>query len=124
MEKQKSESDRKLIIALLQGLQPLDWSRRENGDLVFLNQSGQKFVMSPADIDAFKKRVEKLVPKAKAILEEDQKSRSHHKKDDSDPTPEEIEPVKELTEEQAPYAEPTPEEKSLGELGEIDAADL
>ncbi len=34
------------------------------------------------------------------------------------------EAIKELTEEQAPYAEPTPEEKSLGELGEIDAADL
>ena len=124
MEKLKSESDLELIVFLLQGLQPLDWSRRENGDLVFLNQAGQKFVMTPADIDDFKKRIGKLVPKAKAVLEAELKSRSHHRRVpqernaeipearnpqgssvegkkalDSMPEPEE----KELTEEQAPY---------------------
>lgn len=98
MEKLKSESDLELIVFLLQGLQPLDWSRRENGDLVFLNQAGQKFVATPADIDDIKKRIGKLVPKAKAVLEAELKSRSHHKKV-LDSMPEE----KELTEEQAPY---------------------
>jgi hypothetical protein len=119
MEKQKSESDRKLI-ANLTGVEPLDWCKRENGNLVYLNQAGQKFVLTPADIEMFKKRIEELVPKAKAILEAEQKSRSHHKKV-LDSMPE----VKELTEEQAPYdVEPTPEEKSLGELGQIEADDL
>ena len=82
MEKLKTEADRKLIVDLLQGLEPLDWSRRENGDLVILNQAGQKFVLTPAEIDKLKhkKRIQDLVPKSTAILEEKQRPRSHHKK--------------------------------------------
>ena len=52
MEKQKSESDRKLI-ASFTGVDPLDWCRDDNGDLVYLNQAGQKFILTPADLDKF-----------------------------------------------------------------------
>lgn len=41
----KSQADKRLLAAFL-GEEPLDWSRRPNGDLVFLNRSGQKFVLT------------------------------------------------------------------------------
>jgi cytochrome oxidase assembly protein ShyY1 len=118
MEKQKSESDRKLI-ANLTGVEPLDWCKRENGDLVYLNQAGQKFVLTPAEIDALMYKKQAQVEKAP---EANQNPRSHHKKV-LDSMPEEKELTVEV--EQAPYdVEPTPEEKSLGELGQIEADDL
>jgi len=49
MEKQKLEADRRLIKALTDS-EPLDWTRRPNGDLVYLNAQGQKFVLSDSEI--------------------------------------------------------------------------
>jgi len=49
MEKRQLESDKKLIKVLF-NLEPMDWSRRDNGELVFLTFSGQKFVYSPEEL--------------------------------------------------------------------------
>jgi hypothetical protein len=49
MEKQKLEADRRLIKALTD-CEPLDWTRRPNGDLVYLNEKGQKFILADAEI--------------------------------------------------------------------------
>jgi hypothetical protein len=96
MEKRKLDSDRKLINVLI-GIDPADWARRDNGELVYLNQAGQKFVLTPPEIEQLtdKKLVEKEKAQAKPATSPEQtdKSRSHHKKAE----------VKELTEEQAPY---------------------
>ena len=107
MEKRKLEADRKFINSLL-GIEPLDWSRRDNNDLVYLDQSGRKFVLSQAEITAimYRSRIQELVPKAKAILEKDKKSRSYHKNADAELESElvpEPKSVKELTEKQSPY---------------------
>jgi len=44
-----NEADRRLIRALTD-CEPLDWARRLNGDLVYLNQRGQKFILADAEI--------------------------------------------------------------------------
>jgi hypothetical protein len=92
MEKRKLESDHKLI-KILFNVEPLDWNRRDTGELVFLDQDSRKFVYSPEQLSALQDkalvekdhsipldRIDDLVPKAKAILEDNQKPRSHHKK--------------------------------------------
>ena len=48
-DKNKSQADFKFIQKLF-NVVPLDWIRRENGDLVFLNQAGQKFVYSEHEL--------------------------------------------------------------------------
>ena len=48
-EKNKSQADSKLIQKLF-NVEPLDWIRRENGDLVFLNPIGQKFIYSDDEL--------------------------------------------------------------------------
>ena len=48
-EKKKLAADEKLIKKLF-GITPLDWNRRPNGDLVFLNQKGQKFTYTDKQI--------------------------------------------------------------------------
>lgn len=53
MEKQKLEADRRLIKALT-NFEPIDWTRRDNGDLVYLNEIGQKFILTDADIQNFR----------------------------------------------------------------------
>ena len=81
MDDQRLSADHKLLKELL-GIEPLACTRRANGDLVYLNQAGQKFILTPAEVDALthKKRILELVPRALEILEENQKPRSHHKK--------------------------------------------
>ena len=126
MEIKKFDADFELINNLF-GFEPLDCARRPNGDLVYLNPAGQKFVLSPAEIDILSQK--RKIKKEKSVQEE---KRSHHKKSEPvDPYKAEMDYLggegdpKELTEEQAPYvAEPTPEEKALGELGQIEADDL
>ena len=49
MEKRKLEADNKLIKVLF-NFDPLDWCRRDNGELVVINPIGQKFVYSPEEI--------------------------------------------------------------------------
>ncbi|MCJ7520466.1 MAG: hypothetical protein MUO42_12460 [Anaerolineaceae bacterium] len=49
MEKRQLKSDETLIKVLFD-LEPMDWSRRDNGELVFLTFSGQKFVYSPDEL--------------------------------------------------------------------------
>ena len=49
MHDDKSPADAKLIQKLF-GFHPLDHCRRENGDLVFLNPQGQKFVYSEREL--------------------------------------------------------------------------
>ena len=46
---EKLEADRRLIRALTD-CEPLDWTRRPNGDLVYLNERGQKFILADAEI--------------------------------------------------------------------------
>jgi len=53
MPGQKLEADRKLIKALTD-CEPLDWVRRQNGDLVYLNSQGQKFILADAEIQKFR----------------------------------------------------------------------
>ena len=48
-EKKKLAADGKLIQKLFDCV-PLDWSRRGNGDLVFLNEAGQKFVYTDEEV--------------------------------------------------------------------------
>ena len=94
MEKRKLESDKKLI-GILFGVDPLDWSRRDNGYLVFLNQEGQKFVVSPEELKALQdkklkehdhltahdhKIIDQEYEANSASPEQNQKPRSHHKK--------------------------------------------
>ena len=55
MENKILETDRKLINSLF-GLDPVQWSRRENGELVYLNAQGQKFVYTP-------EKIQKLIDK-------------------------------------------------------------
>jgi hypothetical protein len=50
MEKRKLEADAKLILVLF-GFNPLDWCRRDNGELVVINPIGQKFVYSPEQLN-------------------------------------------------------------------------
>jgi hypothetical protein len=45
----KLEADRRLIRALAD-CEPIDWTRRHNGDLVYLNEKGQKFILADAEI--------------------------------------------------------------------------
>ena len=49
-ESKKLEADKKLIQKLF-SIEPLDWSRREDGTLVYLNQAGQKFIIPMAELD-------------------------------------------------------------------------
>jgi hypothetical protein len=63
MEKRKLDSDAKLIFVLF-GFEPLDWARRDNGDLVVINPAGQKFVYSPQEIDKLTEK--KLAEKGQA----------------------------------------------------------
>jgi hypothetical protein len=65
MEKRKLESDAKLIKALF-GFEPLDWVRKDNGDLIYLNQAGQKYTLTPQEQD-------KLTNKVLAGKEKEQK---------------------------------------------------
>lgn len=65
----KLEADYKLIIAL-KGEEPAEWARRDNGDLVYLNQQYQKFVLTDQEIQrltdkALLKKAEKIQPKKK-----------------------------------------------------------
>jgi hypothetical protein len=88
MEKRKLDSDKKLINVLF-GVDPLDWSRRDDGTLVFLNQVGQKFVYSPEELAILQEKalqkkdifpvVEKRVLQQSGA-EVENKPRSHHKK--------------------------------------------
>ncbi len=48
-EKKKLAADKKFIQKLFD-ITPLDWNRRPNGDLVFLNQRGQKFTYTDQQI--------------------------------------------------------------------------
>jgi hypothetical protein len=50
MEKRKLEADAKLILILF-GFNPLDWCRRDTGELVVINPIGQKFVYSPEQLN-------------------------------------------------------------------------
>ena len=73
----KMDADEKLITALT-GSKPLDLNRRENGDLVFLNQAGQKFIFTDQDI---KSMTDKAIEKKEAEInkkssEEKPKSKS------------------------------------------------
>lgn len=93
MEPLKIEADIKLLSGLL-GYEPLNCARRPNGDLVYLNQAGQKFILTPAEIDKLihKKRDDRSclqeqgteIPETKhlqaAESEKIKKPRSHHKK--------------------------------------------
>jgi hypothetical protein len=70
MPNQKLEADRRLIKALTD-CEPLDWTRRNNGDLVYLNEAGQKFILADAEIQkltdaalARKRRTEPVEVKA------------------------------------------------------------
>ena len=56
MEKRKLDADEKLIKVLFD-LEPLDWLRKDNGDLVFLNSVGQKFSYSPEEINSLSNKV-------------------------------------------------------------------
>lgn len=74
MPNQKLEADKKLIKALTD-CEPLDWSRKPNGDLVYLNEVGQKFILQDAEIQkltdaalARKRRAEPAEAKSKAAL--------------------------------------------------------
>jgi hypothetical protein len=75
MEKQKLEADRRLIKALTD-CEPLDWTRRPNGDLVYLNAQGQKFILVDAEIQkltdaALAKRKAESAPAKKSGLRSD-----------------------------------------------------
>ena len=63
-EKKKLEADARLITKLFDTV-PLDWNRRPNGDLVFLNERGQKFVYSDAEILEKIKAADPIKPKPK-----------------------------------------------------------
>ncbi|MDP2965983.1 MAG: hypothetical protein Q8N39_08130 [Pelolinea sp.] len=69
MEKRKLEADAKLILILF-GFNPLDWCRRDNGELVVINPIGQKFVYSPEEISKLSDKAlvkkESALPKPKA----------------------------------------------------------
>lgn len=65
-----NEADRRLIRALTD-CEPLDWTRRPNGDLVYLNERGQKFILADAEIQkltdaALEKRKPAASPTKKA----------------------------------------------------------
>lgn len=65
MEKKKLEADKKLI-NVFTGEDPLDWFRYENGDLVYINQAGQKFTLTPEMInDLTDKKLEEKETAAK-----------------------------------------------------------
>ena len=83
MDETNLQADRKLLNTLL-GIDPLRWSRRDNGDLVYLNSVGQKFVLTYKDI-------QKLIDKKLA------------EKAAYQPKPGPKSKTKELTKEQAPY---------------------
>lgn len=73
-----NEADRRLIRALTD-CEPLDWTRRPNGDLVYLNERGQKFILADAEIQkltdaALEKRKPAASPTKKAGLAQDKKS--------------------------------------------------
>ena len=67
MENKILETDRKLINTLF-GLDPVHWSRRENGELVYLNAKGQKFVYTPEQIQ--KQIDKKLAEKVQSVSQE------------------------------------------------------
>ena len=75
---EKLEADRRLIRALT-NCEPLDWARRLNGDLVYLNERGQKFILADAEIQkltdaALEKRKPAASPAKKPGLAQDKKS--------------------------------------------------
>jgi len=79
MEKQKLEADRSLIKALTDS-EPLDWTRRPNGDLVYLNAQGQKFVLSDSEIQkltdaALARKKSEITPAKKSGLRSDTPAR-------------------------------------------------
>jgi hypothetical protein len=88
MEKRQLKSDEELIKVLFD-LEPMDWSRRDNGELVFLTFSGQKFVYSPEELSKLKdktlaKRDQSQPAKNDHVVvlgppEETIKPKSHHK---------------------------------------------
>lgn len=57
MPNQKMEADRRLIKALTD-CEPLDWSRRLNGDLVYLNEAGQKFILQDSEIQKLRRQMQ------------------------------------------------------------------
>ena len=67
MENKILEADRKLINELF-GFEPVHWSRRENGELVYLNAQGQKFVYTPEQIQKLIDK--KLAEKVQSVLQE------------------------------------------------------
>jgi hypothetical protein len=107
MPNQKLEADRRLIKALTD-CEPLDWTRRNNGDLVYLNEAGQKFILADAEIQkltdaalARKRRTEPVEVKAetapakKAGLAPEKKSAEPvETKSDPDPSAADIKQIK------------------------------
>jgi hypothetical protein len=99
MEKQKLEADRRLIKALTD-CEPLDWTRRPNGDLVYLNAQGQKFILVDAEIQkltdaALAKRKAESAPAKKSGLAPEKKSAdSVETKPDPNPSAAEVDEVK------------------------------
>jgi hypothetical protein len=91
MPNQKLEADRRLIKALTD-CEPLDWTRRNNGDLVYLNEAGQKFILADAEIQkltdaalARKRRTERVEAKA-GLAPEKKSAEPVETKSDPDPS--------------------------------------
>ena len=81
MANQKLEADRRLIKALTD-CELLDWSRRPNGDLAYLNEVGQKFILQDAEIQkltdaALAKKKSEAAPAKKPGLAPEKKSSEH-----------------------------------------------
>jgi hypothetical protein len=91
MPNQKLEADSRLIKALTD-CEPLDWTRRNNGDLVYLNEAGQKFILADAEIQkltdaALARKKAETAPAKKAGLAPEKKSAEPvETKSDPDPS--------------------------------------
>jgi hypothetical protein len=93
MESQKFDADLMLLSGLL-GFEPLACARRPNGDLVYLNSAGQKFILTPAELEKLAHKIQResghshgqgadapVRPRPEdAGREVTLKPRSHHKK--------------------------------------------
>jgi hypothetical protein len=99
MPNQKLEADRRLIKALTD-CEPLDWTRRDNGDLVYLNEAGQKFILADAEIQkltdaALARKKAETAPAKKAGLAPEKKSAEPvETKSDPDPSAADIKQIK------------------------------
>lgn len=93
MDNQNKDDDLKLLRELL-GFEPLACARRTNGDLVYLNPAGQKFIVTPDELARLEQKAREILRRAQEKIAEttdrprpesaesasSQKPRSHHKK--------------------------------------------